>query len=94
MTISIRMTEEQKKIAEAYAKCEGVNLSEAIKRAFLTQSRKNTIPPKQKPFLKKGGEEKRYHNNTPIRCLEYCAHRSWYCWDFWHISKNYQYTSN
>ena len=34
MVISIRMTEEEKKLADAYAKLNGVSLSEAIKRAF------------------------------------------------------------
>lgn len=34
MNVTIRMTDEQRKIADAYAKCEGVTLSEAIKRAF------------------------------------------------------------
>ena len=34
MVISIRMTEEEKKLADAYAKLNGVSLSEAIKRAY------------------------------------------------------------
>lgn len=34
MVISIRMTEEEKKLAEAYAKLNGMSLSEAIKRTF------------------------------------------------------------
>ena len=34
MNVTIRMIDEQRKIADAYAKCEGVTLSEAIKRAF------------------------------------------------------------
>ncbi len=34
MNVSIRMTKEQREIADAYAKCEGLTLSEAIKRAF------------------------------------------------------------
>ena len=34
MVISIRMTEEEKKLADAYAKLNGVSLSETIKRAF------------------------------------------------------------
>ena len=34
MVISIRMTEEEKQLAEAYAKLNGVSLSEAMKRAF------------------------------------------------------------
>lgn len=34
MNVTIRMTDEQRKIADTYAKCEGVTLSEAIKRAF------------------------------------------------------------
>ena len=34
MVISIRMTEEEKKLADAYAKLSGVSLSEAIKRAY------------------------------------------------------------
>ena len=34
MVVSIRMTEEERKLAEAYAKLNGVTLSEAIKRAF------------------------------------------------------------
>jgi len=34
MVISIRMTEEEKRLADAYAKLNGVSLSEAIKRAY------------------------------------------------------------
>ena len=34
MLISIRMTEEEKRLAEAYAKLNGMSLSEAIKRTF------------------------------------------------------------
>lgn len=34
MVISIRMTEEEKQLADAYAKLNGVSLSEAIKRAY------------------------------------------------------------
>ena len=34
MVISIRMTEEEKQLADAYAKINGVSLSEAIKRAY------------------------------------------------------------
>lgn len=37
MIVSIRMTEEEKKIAVAYAKLNGVSLSEAIKRAFFKE---------------------------------------------------------
>ena len=34
MVVSIRMTEEEKRLAESYAKLNGVSLSEAIKRAY------------------------------------------------------------
>ena len=34
MVISIRMTEEEKQLADAYAKLNGTSLSEAIKRAY------------------------------------------------------------
>lgn len=34
MTVTIRMTEEQRKLADSYAKCKGVSLSEAIKNAL------------------------------------------------------------
>ena len=34
MVISIRMTEEEKQLADAYAKLNGISLSEAIKRAY------------------------------------------------------------
>lgn len=34
MVISIRMTDEEKKLADAYAKLNGVSLSEAIKRSY------------------------------------------------------------
>ena len=34
MVISIRMTEEEKQLADAYAKLNGASLSEAIKRAY------------------------------------------------------------
>lgn len=34
MVISIRMTEEEKKLADAYARLNGATLSEAIKRAY------------------------------------------------------------
>ena len=34
MVVSIRMTEEEKRLADAYAKINGVSLSEAIKRAY------------------------------------------------------------
>ena len=34
MVISIRMTDEEKQLAEAYAKINGVSLSESIKRAY------------------------------------------------------------
>ena len=34
MVISIRMTEEEKELADAYAKLNGMTLSEAIKRAY------------------------------------------------------------
>lgn len=34
MVISIRMTEEEKALADAYAQLQGVTLSEAIKKAY------------------------------------------------------------
>ena len=34
MNVTIRMTDEQRRIADSYAKCEGVSLSQAIKKAF------------------------------------------------------------
>ena len=34
MVVSIRMTAEEKKLADAYAKINGLSLSEAIKRAY------------------------------------------------------------
>ena len=34
MVVSIRMTNEEKELADAYAKLNGVSLSEAIKRAY------------------------------------------------------------
>lgn len=34
MVISIRMTDEEKRLADAYAKLNGISLSEAIKRAY------------------------------------------------------------
>ena len=34
MVVSIRMTDEEKALADAYAKLNGVSLSEAIKRAY------------------------------------------------------------
>ena len=34
MVISIRMTDEEKRLADAYAKLNGVSLSEAIKSAY------------------------------------------------------------
>ena len=34
MVVSIRMTEEERQLADAYAKLNGVTLSEAIKRAY------------------------------------------------------------
>ena len=34
MVVSIRMTEEEKKLADAYARLNGVSLSEAIKNAY------------------------------------------------------------
>lgn len=34
MIVSIRMTEEEKELANAYAKLNGTSLSEAIKRAY------------------------------------------------------------
>ena len=34
MVISIRMTEDEKRLAESYAKLHGMSLSEAIKRAL------------------------------------------------------------
>ncbi len=34
MVVSIRMTQEEKELADAYAKLSGVSLSEAIKRAY------------------------------------------------------------
>ena len=34
MVVSIRMTEEERQLADAYAKLNGVSLSEAIKRAY------------------------------------------------------------
>ena len=37
MVISIRMTNEEKQLADAYAKLNGVSLSEAIKRAFFEE---------------------------------------------------------
>lgn len=37
MIVSIRMSEEEKKLAEAYAKLKGMSLSEAIKRVYFEQ---------------------------------------------------------
>ena len=34
MVVSIRMTNEEKRLADAYARLNGVSLSEAIKRAY------------------------------------------------------------
>ena len=34
MVISIRMTEEEKRLADAFARINGISLSEAIKRAY------------------------------------------------------------
>ena len=34
MVISLRMTEDEKRLAESYAKIHGMSVSEAIKRAF------------------------------------------------------------
>ena len=34
MVISIRMTDEEKQLADAYAKLNGISLSEALKRAY------------------------------------------------------------
>ncbi|MCQ2796076.1 MAG: DUF6290 family protein [Bacilli bacterium] len=34
MVISIRMNDEEKRLADAYAKINGISLSEAIKRAY------------------------------------------------------------
>lgn len=34
MVVSLRMTEEEKRLAESYAKIHGISVSEAIKRAF------------------------------------------------------------
>ena len=34
MVVSIRMSEEEKQLADAYAKLNGISLSEAIKRAY------------------------------------------------------------
>lgn len=34
MVVSIRMTDEEKRLADAYARLNGVSLSEAIKRAY------------------------------------------------------------
>ncbi|MBO6280240.1 MAG: hypothetical protein J6M95_01495 [Bacilli bacterium] len=34
MVVSIRMTDEEKKLADAYARLNGVSLSEAIKNAY------------------------------------------------------------
>ena len=34
MVISIRMTEEERKLAEAYAKLNGTSLSDSIKKAY------------------------------------------------------------
>ena len=34
MVISIRMTDEEKQLADAYAKLKGISLSEAIKRSY------------------------------------------------------------
>ena len=37
MVISIRMTDEEKQIAEAYAKIKGISLNEAMKKAFFAK---------------------------------------------------------
>ena len=37
MVVSIRMTDEERKIADAYAKLNGLSLSEAIKKAYFAQ---------------------------------------------------------
>lgn len=37
MVVSIRMREEEKKLAESYAKLNGMSLSEAIKKAYFEQ---------------------------------------------------------
>ena len=34
MVVSIRMTEEERQLADAYAKLNGISLSEAIKKAY------------------------------------------------------------
>ena len=34
MVVSIRMTDEEKRLADSYAKLNGISLSEAIKRAY------------------------------------------------------------
>lgn len=34
MNVTIRMSDGERKIADSYARCEGISLSEAIKRVF------------------------------------------------------------
>ena len=43
MVISIRMTDKERKLAEAYAKLNGTNLSDIIKILFLKKLKMNMI---------------------------------------------------
>ncbi len=71
MNVTIRMTDEQRKIADSYAKCEGLTLSEAIKRAFFETVEEEYDLTEAKAVSKRiaSGEEKTYSLDETERML-------------------------
>lgn len=71
MNVTIRMTDEQRKIADSYAKCEGLTLSEAIKRAFFEAVEEEYDLTEAKAVSKRiaSGEEKTYSLDETERML-------------------------
>lgn len=65
------MTDEQRKIADSYAKCEGLTLSEAIKRAFFEAVEEEYDLTEAKAVSKRiaSGEEKTYSLDETERML-------------------------
>ena len=69
MVVSIRMTEQEKKLADAYAKLSGVSLSEAIKRAYFDKIEEEYDIALADAALKRyeAGEEKVYSHEEIMK---------------------------
>lgn len=69
MIVSIRMTEEEKKLADAYSKLKGENLSESIKRAYFEKIEDEYDIAISKEILNNRNKEEKIYSLKEIKDL-------------------------